>query len=60
MFHDFKSHIIAAVSSSPAFLALIDKPSNITIVASIVLPCAFFVISKTVDVLLQLYFKRKK
>jgi hypothetical protein len=56
---DFKSHIIAAVSSSPIFVALIDNPSTLTIVASIVLPCTFFVISKTIDVLIQLYIKRR-
>jgi uncharacterized lipoprotein YajG len=56
---DFKSIILAMFPASPAILAAFDSPSTLTIVASIVLPCTFFVISKTIDVLIQLYIKRR-
>lgn len=58
--NDLKAVILAGVPSSPAVFAAIEAPSTLTIVTSILLPICFFVLSKTVDVCVQLYLKRKK
>jgi hypothetical protein len=57
--NDFKSLIISAIPSSPAVYAAFSAPSGWTIFTSIVLPIALFILSKTVDVLVQIYFKRQ-
>jgi hypothetical protein len=58
--HDLKSSLIALFSSSPAFYLLTISPTALTIVASIVLPCIFFVISQIINVKLQIYLKNRE
>ena len=57
--NEFKSLIISAIPSSPAVYFAFEAPSMLTVLTSIVLPILFFFVSKTVDVLVQVYFKRK-
>lgn len=57
--NEFKSLIISAIPSSPAVYFAFENPSMLTIVTSIILPVVLFICSKTVDVLVQVYFKRK-
>lgn len=58
--NDLKAAVLAALPSSPAFFNAIEAPSTLTIITSICLPICFFFLGKTVDVLVQLYLKRKK
>lgn len=58
--NDLKSLVITAIPSSPAFYAAFSAPSTWTIITSIILPVVLFILSKTVDVLVQIYFKRKQ
>jgi hypothetical protein len=57
--NDLKSLLLSAFPTVPAVLAAVESPSVLTIITTIVLPILFFVFSKTVDVLVQIYFKRK-
>jgi len=57
---ELKSSFIAGVSSAPSFVFAISEPSTLAIITSIVLPVVFFVLSKAIDVLVQIYFRRKK
>lgn len=57
---NLKHTILTAFPSFPAFVFAVEAPSKFTIITSIILPIVFFIISKSVDVLLQLYLKRKK
>lgn len=57
---NLKTSIISLFPSSPAFYFALESPTALTIITSIVLPILFFIISKTVDVAVQIYFKNKK
>lgn len=56
--HDFKNILLAWVSSISSIFAAIETKTLITIISAIVLPIVFFSIGKTVDVLVQLYFRK--
>jgi hypothetical protein len=58
--NDLKSHFIAGISASPSFVFALAEPGTLAIITSIVLPIVFFVLSKAVDVLVQIYFRRQK
>ncbi|MCD9186738.1 MAG: hypothetical protein LUM44_09910 [Pyrinomonadaceae bacterium] len=54
---NLKSFMLSAFSSSPAFIyAAVENINWLTITSTLVLPCVFFVLSKTIDIYLQ---KRK-
>lgn len=55
-----KNLFISAIPISPAVYFALESPSTLTIISSVILPICFFVVSKIVDVLVQLYLKRKK
>lgn len=55
---DGKNLALAGVSNIWAFAAAIEMQTWLTIVSAIVLPILFFSAGKTVDVLIQLRFKR--
>lgn len=57
---DLKNIILAWFSAAPTFAAVIDGGSIWTIITAIVLPTIFFLLGKTVDVGLQIYFRRKQ
>lgn len=55
--HDVKTFLLTTVPSVPAFLAALEDKSTITILTAFVMPICFFVVSKTVDVIVQVYLK---
>lgn len=57
--NDIKNILIAWISSSSSILTAIESKTVITIVSAIVLPILFFTIGKTIDVLLQIYFRNR-
>lgn len=60
MSSDMKNLFLAGFCNTPAFLMAADTKTLITIISAIVLPILFFAIGKTVDVLLQIHFKRRE
>lgn len=57
--NDTKNILIACISSlSPIFSAL-ETGAWVTIVSAIVLPVTFFTLGKTIDVILQIYLRRR-
>lgn len=56
--HDVKNIFLAWVSSITSVFAAIEARDLMTIFSAIVLPILFFTIGKTVDVCLQIYFRR--
>ena len=57
--NDIKNILIAWVSSSSSILTAIETKTVITVVSAIILPILFFTIGKSVDVLLQIYFRNR-
>lgn len=58
--NDMKNILIAWLSSTTSVLAAIEYREIITIVSAIVLPVVFFTLGKTVDVLVQVYLRKKE
>jgi len=57
---DTRNAFLAWESSTASLFAAIETRDLITIISAIVLPVIFFTIGKTVDVLVQLYLKRRE
>lgn len=57
--HDYKNIFIAWISTASSLFAAIEMKSLLTIISAIVLPVIFFTIGKTVDVAVQVYFRRR-
>jgi hypothetical protein len=57
--NDIKNILLAWFSSATSVFAAIEMRDLITILSAIVLPVVLFTIGKTVDVLLQIYLKRR-
>ena len=57
--HDLKNITLAWISSITSVFAAVETRNLITIFSAIVLPIIFFTLGKTVDVCLQIYFKRQ-
>jgi hypothetical protein len=58
--NDIKNIFIAWISTSTSLFAAIELKTVLAIVSAIVLPVIFFSIGKTVDVLLQIYFRKRQ
>jgi hypothetical protein len=58
--NDTKNILLAWLSSLSSVFTAIEMKSWITIVSAIVLPMLFFTIGKTVDVLVQIYFRHRE
>jgi hypothetical protein len=56
---DYKNILLAWVSTASSVFAAVEMKTVTTIISAIVLPVIFFTIGKTVDVAVQVYFKRK-
>ncbi|MGI8812141.1 MAG: hypothetical protein ACR2IH_06385 [Pyrinomonadaceae bacterium] len=56
--NDIKNISLAWISTTTSICTAIESKTAITIVSAIVLPVIFFAVGKTVDVLLQIYFRR--
>ncbi len=54
---DTRNALLAWLSSTPSLVAAADP---VTIISAIVLPVVLFTLGKTVDVLLQIYLKRRE
>lgn len=58
--HDFKNIFIAIISSVSSVCTALEAKTVITIISAIVLPIVLFTLGKTVDVCLQIYFRRRE
>lgn len=58
--NDLKAAFLTALSSAPAFVVAISTRADIAVISSIILPIVFFVLSKAIDVSVQLYLRRRK
>lgn len=58
--NDLKAAFLTTFSSAPAFVVAISTRADIAVISSIILPILFFVLSKTIDVCVQLYLRRSK
>jgi len=58
--NDIKNIFIAWISTSTSLFAAIELKTVLAILSAVVLPVVFFSIGKTVDVLLQIYLKRRE
>ena len=57
---DYKNILLAWVSTASSVFAAVEMRTVMTIISAIVLPVIFFTIGKTVDVAVQVYFKRRE
>lgn len=57
---NLKTLFLTAVPSSPAFYVAMESPSRNSVLVTIILPIVFFAIGKTVDVCLQIHFRRQE
>jgi len=57
--NDLKNILLAWASSVTTVHAAVEAQTVITILSAIILPIAFFTIGKTVDVMLQIHFRRR-
>lgn len=58
--NDIKNIFIAWISTSTSVFAAIELKTVLAILSAVVLPIVFFLFGKTVDVLLQIYFRRRE
>jgi hypothetical protein len=57
--NDIKNIFIAWISTSTSLFAAVELKTVLSILSAVVLPIVFFTIGKTVDVLVQIYLKRR-
>ena len=57
---DYKNILLAWMSTVSSLFAAVEMKTVMTIISAVVLPVIFFTIGKTVDVAVQVYFKRKE
>ena len=57
---DYKNILLAWVSTASSLFAAVEMKTVMTIISAVVLPVIFFTIGKTVDVAVQVYFKRRE
>lgn len=55
--NEFKTFFLTTIPTVPAFLAAIESPSKESVMKTVLLPVCFFLVSKAVDVVVQLYIK---
>ena len=58
--NDIKNIFIAWISTSTSLFAAIELKTVLAILSAVVLPIVFFSIGKTVDVLVQIYLKKRE
>ena len=58
--NDVKNIFIAWVSTSTSLFAAIELKTVLSSLSAVVLPIVFFSIGKTVDVLLQIYLRKRE
>ena len=57
--NDLKNLSLAWISSTSSVFAAFESKTLVTITSAIILPIVFFALGKTVDVVLQVYLRRK-
>ena len=57
---DYKNILLAWVSTASSVLAAVEMKTVMTIISAVVLPVIFFTIGKSVDVAVQVYFKKQE
>jgi len=57
---DYKNILLAWVSTASSVFAAVEMKTMMTIISAIVLPVIFFTIGKTVDVAVQVYFRKRE
>ena len=57
---DYKNILLAWVSTTSSLFAAVEMKTVVTILSAVVLPVIFFTIGKTVDVVVQIYFRRRE
>ena len=57
---DYKNILLAWMSTVSSLFAAVEMKTVMTIISAVVLPVIFFTIGKTVDVAVQVYFKRRE
>ena len=57
---DYKNILLAWVSTASSVFAAVEMKTVMTIISAIVLPVIFFTIGKTVDVAVQVYFRKRE
>lgn len=58
--NDVKNFLLAWASGVSTVYAAVEARTVLTLISAVVLPVIFFTIGKTVDVCLQIYFKRRE
>lgn len=58
--NDTRNVLLAWASSVTSVFTAIETRTWLTLISAIVLPVVFFTLGKTVDVLLQIYFERRR
>lgn len=57
---DYKNILLAWVSTASSVFAAVEMKTVMTIISAVVLPVIFFTIGKTVDVAVQVYFRKRE
>ena len=57
---DCKNILLAWASTASSVFAAVEMRTVMTIISAVVLPVIFFTIGKTVDVAVQVYFKKRE
>lgn len=57
--NDIKNIFLAWISAGSPVVAVIAAEPGMTILSAIILPVVFFAIGKTIDVLLQMHFRKR-
>lgn len=58
--NDYKNILLAWVSTASSVFAAVEMKTVMTIISAVVLPVIFFTIGKTIDVAVQVYFRKKE
>ena len=58
--NDIKNISIAWVSTVTSVCTAIEAKTVVTIISAVVLPIVFFAVGKTIDVCLQIHFRRRE
>ena len=58
--NDAKNIFLAWASTATSVAAAVEAKTVVTIISAIILPIVFFTLGKTIDVLLQIYFRKSE
>jgi hypothetical protein len=58
--NDLKNLTLAWVSSTSSVFAAVEAKTWMTVMSAVILPIIFFALGKTVDVIVQVYLRRRE